>query len=134
MNQKLKVPSIRQVVRSVHWQELASQYHERRGDEHAALIDLRLYGVHVESFDPIHHHTAKSYTRKDDLHLTNMQGHLYKLKECVRGGGGGGSEGVGLSRGDSIVDWQLRLFKIDGYSLSCQQVWPHTLVAQGLRH
>ena len=119
------VPSMIQVVRSVHWQELASQYQHRRGDEHDALIDLMLYGVHVESFDPLHHHTAKRYTRKDDPHLTNMQGHLYKLKECPRGGGGGGSERGELSREDSIVDWQLRLFKIDGYSLSCQQVRPH---------
>ena len=80
---------------------------------------------------------CQGYASKADQELTQLQGHLYKLKNYSRDlHAGRRSHSIRTPTNrraavfgdldsqvvtDSIIDWQLRFFKMDGFELSYAQ-------------
>jgi hypothetical protein len=108
-----------QLVRSEHWDAFAKRYRERKGSDDEALIDLAMYGVETECFESTLDRVQKDYNPSSNKELSKLHGYLYRLRDYARSPTG--AAGFAGSHDDSLVRWQLRLFKMDGYELSFAQ-------------
>ena len=113
---KVLVPQMMQLVRSEHWDDFAKKYRKRKGGDDEALIDLAMYGVEAECFESTLDRAQKDYKPSSNKEMTTLHGHLYKLKDYARSPACSAG-----SHDDSLMRWQLRLFKMDGYELSFVQ-------------
>ena len=116
---KVLVPQMMQLVRSEHWDAFAKRYRERKGSDDEALIDLAMYGVETECFESTLDRVQKDYNPSSNKELSKLHGYLYRLRDYARSPTG--AAGFAGSHDDSLVRWQLRLFKMDGYELSFAQ-------------
>jgi hypothetical protein len=113
------VSQMMQLVRSEHWDDFARRYKERKGRDDEALIDLAMYGVETECFESTLDRVQKEYNFSSNKELSKLHGYLYRLKDYERSRTGvAGVAVLAGSHDDSLVRWQLRLFKMDGYELS----------------